>query len=237
MTNLLEENGPSVEPVGPELAGRRPSTGAPRRLIGAALGLALLVVFVGRADDFLPNWDNPLRQETVARSAPPLLLALDDLDEYHAATGSFQVVIDREQDTRFLPALISGERVIFLATGTVDAYVDFSNLGPDQVQVSRDRRAATITLPEARLGQVTVDPSASRVLDHERGAVERIGDALREDPSVEGQLFAIGERKLLAAAELSDLQRRAQSNTRQMLTALAGSLGFDRVRVIFAGTT
>ena len=234
MANLLKEPDPDLGTPAPELPGRPASRGVLLRLIALGIGIALLVALVGRVTDLLPSWDNPLQQKTVDRSTPPLLLALSDLNEYHAATGSFQVVIDRERDTQFVPSAISGERVTFLATGSVDAYVDFADLGADQVDVSRDRRSATITLPPARLGQVTIDPDASRVLDRDRGALDRIGDVFAEDPSVEGEFYSIGERKLMAAAEQSDLLRRAEANTRQMLTALTGSLGFTKVTVTFA---
>lgn len=230
--NLLQEPRPEITTPAP-LPSDRAAPAVPLRALGVALGLALLVAFLGKAGDLLPSWDNPLEQKTVDRSTQPLLLTLSDLNEYHAATGSFQVVIDRERDTRFLPSVISGERVTFLATGTVDAYVDFTGLGAERVKVSADRRSVTINLPAARLGQVTIDPGASGVLDRDRGALDRIGDVFAEDPSVEGQFYAIGERKLTAAAEESNLLRRAEANTRVMLTALSTSLGFTKVTVTF----
>src|SRR5919107_1433079 len=109
-----------------------------RRLLAAGIGVAVAVPLAGLAVDRFAGWD-PFGQEVVDRSTTTLLLALDDLHEYHAATGTFQVVIDQERDTPYVPSVISGERTTFLATGTVDAYVDFRDLGAQGVEVSPDR--------------------------------------------------------------------------------------------------
>ena len=110
--------------------------------------------------DWLP--ENPFGQDVVDRSTTPLLLALEDLSQYHAATGTFQVVVDREVDTRYVPSVISGERVSFLATGTADAYVDFQGLDAGRVTLSADGTSATIALPAPRLGEVRIEPAQSR---------------------------------------------------------------------------
>jgi hypothetical protein len=206
----------------------------PVRLAVAGIGVAVLIPLADRAVDLFPSWNNPLEQEVVDRSTPPLMLALEDLDEYHAATGTFQVVIDQERDTPYLPSVISGERTSFLATGTVDAYVDFSDVGTQAVEVSPDRRSVTIALPGPRLGEASVDPDNSRVLDRDRGVLDRIGGMFEENPSSEGEFYALAEQRLEAAAADSDLLARGEENTRDMLTALAGSLGFEQVTVTFA---
>jgi hypothetical protein len=184
--------------------------------------------------DWLPQ--DPFGQEVVDRSTTPLLLALADLTEYHAATGTFQVVIDRELDTRYVPSAISGERVEFLATGTADAYVDFAALESGAVTLSADGTSATIELPTPRLDDVRIDPEESRVLDRDRGLVERIGDAVGDGPIDDGELYGLAEDRLAAAAAESDLRERAEANTRDMLTGLARSLGVDEVEVRFDDT-
>ena len=206
----------------------------PLKLAAAGIGIAVLVPLADRAFDLLPSWDNPFQQEVVDRSTPPLMLALADLEEYHAATGTFQVVIDQERDTPYLPSAISGERTSFLATGSVDAYVDFGGIGPQAVQVSPDRRSVTIALPAPRLGEASVDPDNSRVLDRDRGVLDRIGGMFSDDPSSEGQFYTLAEQRLEGAAVGSDLLARGEQNTRDMLTSLATSMGFEQVTVTFA---
>jgi hypothetical protein len=206
----------------------------PLRLVAAGAGLAVLVPVGIQVAGWLP--DDPFGQDVVDRSTTPLVLALEDLEEYHAATGTFQVVVDRETDTRYVPSVISGERVQLLATGTADAYVDFSTLDAGAVTLSADGASATIELPAPRVDEVRIDPAESRVLDRDRGFVERVGDALGDDPVDDGDLYALAEDKLTAAASGSDLRERAETNTRTMLTGLARSLGVDEVEVRFAET-
>ncbi len=205
----------------------------PVKLIAAGVGVALLVPFGDRLIDAIPGWLNPFDQEVVDRSTPPLMLALEDIEEFHAATGTFQVVIDQERDTRYLPSVISGERVTFLATGSVDAYVDFADVAAQGVEMAPDRRSVEITLPAPQLGEATIDPDNSRVVDRDRGLLDRIGGMFEENPSSEAEFYALAEQRLEGAAADSDLLARAEDNTRDMLTALGRSMGFDEVTVTF----
>ena len=233
MPAVLQEPAQHVDPHGTPAGASRPRRRVPRRLIATGIGVALLVPVVARVDDWLPGFDNPLEQRVVDRSTAPLLLALDDLHEYHAATAAFQVVIDREKDTPFVPSAVSGERVSFLATGTVNAYVDFEGLTADRVTLSPDGSSAEIVLPAPRIGDVRIDAEDSRVLDRDRGVLDRVGGVFVESPSDDRELYVLAERRLAAAAADSDLTERAEGNVRRMLTGLARSLGVEQVEVRF----
>ncbi|MGY1751571.1 DUF4230 domain-containing protein [Blastococcus sp. SYSU D01042] len=225
MPTLLQSRPTAAEPA------PRRRRRVPLRLIAAGAGAAVLVPVGMQVAGWLP--DDPFGRDVVDRSTTPLLLALQDLEEYHAASGTFQVVVDREVDTRYVPSVISGERVQLLATGTADAYVDFGALDEGAVTLSADGTTATIELPAPELDEVRIDQDESRVLDRDRGLVERIGDAVEDDPVDDGALYAMAEDRLAAAAAGSDLRERAETNTRAMLTGLARSLGVDEVEVAF----
>jgi hypothetical protein len=202
--------------------------------VGAAALLAVLVlVGADRALDALPSWDAPLEEQAVDRSRPALLLALSDLDEFHAAKGNFQVVVDLEKDVRYVPSFVKGERTTYLAVGSVDGLVDFSGLRAGAVQT--DGTSVTITLPRPRLDEPDLDLAESRVLDRDRGVVDRVGGALSDNPTSERDVALLAEDKLAAAAAESDLLRRTEANTRAMLTGLAGSFGYEDVTVRFVG--
>ncbi|MGH3767334.1 MAG: DUF4230 domain-containing protein [Pseudonocardiaceae bacterium] len=204
-----------------------------RKLIAAAVGIAVLVPVGTQFGDFLPHWGNPFAQQVVDHSPVPLLLALQNLSQYHAATGSFQVVVDVEHDTPYVSPLISGERTTFLGRGSVDTTVDFAGLGADRVTVSPDRRSVSISLPAPRLAPGVVDPAASRVVGRERGLLNRIASAFNNKTTSERELYQLARTQLNDAAKASDLTRRGEENTRQMLTTLAQSLGFTHVTVTF----
>ena len=221
-----------VAPVAANAAPRRRRR-VPVRLVVAGAVVAVLVPAGLEIREWVSGFGNSFEPEIVDRSTPPLLLALDDLSEYHAATADLQVMIDREIDTPWVPSVISGERVTFLATGTADAYVDFERLDERAVTLSADGSSATILLPAPQIAEVRIDPENSRVVDRDRGLAERIGSAFSENPSDDSELYALAEARLAAAATESDVLERAEANTRDMLTTLAGSLGVDDVTVEF----
>ncbi|MGH2687427.1 MAG: DUF4230 domain-containing protein, partial [Actinomycetota bacterium] len=183
----------------------------------------------------LPGLRNPFTPQTTDRSQPAVLKALEDLSEYRAASGHYQVIIDLEKDVRYVPSFIKGERTLFVAAGTVDAHVDFGRLGPDAVSVNENRTAVTIRLPHAVLSGARVEPARSYVYDRERGLVDRIGGAFGSDPggTSERELYLLAEKKLVDAAGDGDVTGRAEENTTSMLTSLMRSLGFTTVDVTF----
>jgi Protein of unknown function (DUF4230) len=205
------------------------------KAIAAVAGLALLVPAGFGVADAVDRWTgNAVAEQTVDHSPASLLLAMRDIAQYHAATGTFQVLVDVEHDTPYLPAAISGERSTLFASGTVDARVDFSALGPESVSVSPDRRTATIVLPAPTFAPAALDPTQTRVVGRERGLAQRIGDAVSDNPTDDSELYRMAGAKLDAAAAQSDLTTRAADNTRAMLTGLAQSLGYETVTVTFA---
>jgi len=220
------------------VAGPRVSR-AGRGLLGGAVRVVAVVVavllgWVGihHLGDLLPGVSNPFKTEEVDRTGPAVLKALEDLHDYHAATGSYQVMIDIEKDARFIPSIIKGERTLFLAQGSVDAAVDFSALGAEAVTVNPDH-SVTISLPHARLTKPVVDTAASHVVDRDRGLLDRLGSVFSDSPTGEQELYAAAEPKLRAAANESALVAKADQNTTDMLRRLLGALGYDQVEVVF----
>ena len=201
-----------------------------KRVVVIAAGVIIALFVVGAVDlfDFLPN---PFKSESVDRSQPALLERLSDLSEYRAASAELQVLIDVEEDIRFLPSFVAGQRVTFLAGGSVDGAVDFGSLGDDAVEIDGD--TVTITLPAAEIVDVDVDPDRSYVVNRDRGILDRIGGIFSDNPTGEQELYQLAEDKLRAAADQSALLDRAERNTRTMLTALLRSLGFEEVEVVF----
>jgi hypothetical protein len=208
--------------------GPRPSLG----LIGLVATAILIFLAVGWVRDIIPSFDNPFTTETIDRSRPALLKSIRNLSDYHAASGHFEVIVDVEKDTRFVPDVIRGERVLFVAVGSVDAGFDFSRLDERSVSVSGDR--ATITLPPARFFGAQVDPERSYVYDRDRGLFDRVSGLFGDNPTGERELYVLSQQKLLAAAQAnSGLLRRAEGNTKAMLESLLRALGFEQVSVEF----
>lgn len=211
----------------------RPWRGVPPTVVVVALlAMGLLAIGLPRVD--LPSLPSPFGTEEVDRSGPVLLLELADLARFQAATGSFKEIVDVERDVDNVPSLVAGERTLFLAQGSVDAYVDFTGIDGDAVTVSADGLRVDVVLPPAALSDARIDPEQSYVVSRERGVLDRLGGVFSDNPTSERDLYRASERKIREAAEVSGLKERAEENTRSMLTGLLATLGYTDVRVEFS---
>jgi hypothetical protein len=215
--------------------GDREHSDEPRREVGGRprwLGLALAAVagavalaLVGLGlVGLVPRW-NPFGTDTIDRSSPALLQSIRDLSQYHAAVGDFQVIVDVEKDVKFVPSIIAGERSLFVANGSVDAYVDFSGLSEDKLRVNQEAKTVQIQLPGAALAKPNLDQEHSYLFDQRRGVANRINDLV--SPPDQHELYVSAEKKIAEAAEASELKGRAEQNTRAMLTGMMQALGYQ----------
>lgn len=208
---------------------RRASRALP--LVAALIGLLILVPAIVPGLGSL----NPFKTETEDRSQPVLLKSLERLSQYRAARAQMQVPVDVREDVGILPDFIAGKKTLIIASGSVDASVDFRGLRGSALVVDDDRTAVTITLPSARLSEARVDLAKTRVFDTDRGLVNRVGEALGDGGAdEERELLALAQRKLAEAAKAEPaLLRDAEENTRAMLEGMMRGLGFERVTVRF----
>jgi Protein of unknown function (DUF4230) len=207
----------------------------PTSLVVIVLAVVGGFVLLGWVRDLIPGFGNPFGTETVDRSGPAVLKSIQNLRDFRAASGHFEVIVDVEKDTRFVPAKIKGERVLFVAIGSVDAGVDFTGIEAGAVQVSDDRRTVSLELPPASFREPELDLERSYVYDRDRGAIDRLQSLFGDDQGLEAELYPLAEEKLAdAARDGSGLLARAERNTRLMLVGLLRSLGFTRVEVRFS---
>jgi hypothetical protein len=199
----------------------------------ATIGLVLALVVGAQAVGWLPEFKNPFATQTQDRSQPPLLESIHDLSRYVAAEGNFQVIIDVQQNQKYIPDFLVNDRILFVAAGTVDAFVDFSNIGQGAIVESADRRGVDVTLPAPQLGKPNLDPENTRVYSQQRGLFNRLKDAFANDPNRYNEVYALAEQKIAEAAKSSGLPARAEENTRKMLEGLLRSLGYTTVTIKF----
>ncbi|WP_338703100.1 DUF4230 domain-containing protein [Streptomyces sp. Q6] len=195
--------------------------------------VVLVLVFTGLR--LLNRLDGVFGTETHDRSGPTLLKSVRDLSRYDAASGNFQVVVDLEKDTKYLPDAVRGTRTLYIGAGTVDAYVDLGKVDPGDVKVNGDRTKATLKLPHAQLGKPALDTDRSYAVSKQRGLLDRLGDLFSDNPNDERAVRKLAARHIGEAAHDSDLTGRAERNTTDMLRGLLRSLGFKEVRVSYAG--
>lgn len=183
--------------------------------------IAVLLGLLGSLTDFI-HFSNPFGESTTARSSPVLLKSITDLKRFEAASGEFQVVVE-VQNSSWLPSFLAGSDTFFLGDGTVNAFVDFSNLDAKHVVVSADRLSATITLPKPVLDPTALDVHKSYIIGQQEGVFDRL---FNNDPNSVQPLLVEATKQIDGAAQKSSLFSVAEKNTTQMLQTLLHSLGF-----------
>jgi hypothetical protein len=158
---------------------------------------------------------------------------VQDLNQFVAAEGNFQVIVDVQKDRKYIPDFLVNERILFIAAGSVEAYVDFSTIGQGAVKESDDRKTVEISLPAPQLRDPRIDNDKSYVYQEDRGALNRIGDLFKSDPNRLQQVYQLAEDKIAAAAKDAGLGKRAEDNTRKMLEQFLTALGYTAITVKF----
>ena len=202
-------------------------------IVAAALVVLLAVLAFAQVRSFLQGFDDLVTGRTIDRSGPALLQSVRDLSKYDAASGTFQVIVDLQTEATFLPATILGQRTLFVAIGTVDAFVDFSRLGDDAITVSSDQKAVQVRLPHAALDRPNLDPQHSYVFADQRGIVDQVRAFFDSSPTDQSRLYQLAQKKIADAAAGSGLAARAETNTRAMLEGMLRTLGYRQVTVTF----
>lgn len=188
--------------------------------------VAATVVFVGGlASAGILGARLPFQSTTIDRSQPALLKSIQDISQYHAAVGNFEVVLDYEKDVDWVPDFIAGERSLFIAAGTVNAFVDFSGLADGDLTLSDDGASAQIRLPAAQLDKPNLDQDRTYLFSQKRGVINRVNDAL--SPPDQRELYQLAEEKMMLAAEESELVKQAEQNTRAMLIGMFDALDIE----------
>ena len=205
------------------------------RLIGTAIVVVLVIgiALVGSAIHLFPQLRNPFAEDTKETSGPVLLQSVQQLSRYEAASGTFQVVVDISTSS-ILPSFLQGSDTMFIGVGNDNAYVDFGKLKGNDVQVSDDRRSATLTLGHAQLAPATLDVHQSYVYAQQQGLFTRINSFFSGNPNSQQALYELAQKQIQTAAGKSELMADAERNTKAMLTSLLQSLGFTKITVNYA---
>ena len=211
---------------------RSPRVGSLAGIVVAAAAAGVLIVVLS-AVHLLPQLRNPFAETTTVRSEPVILQSITDLSRFEAASGSFEVVVDLTRRASLLPSFLEGSETLFIGEGTDVAFVDFSGLKSQAIQVSADRTSVTVTLPKAQLEPAALNVSLSYVYAQQQGLFNRIGNFFSGNPNSQQQVYILAQQKIQTAAQQSPLLAEAQKNTEGMLDGMLSSLGFQHITVTF----
>ncbi len=202
-------------------------------LLGVGALLVVGVVAFGIIGPGLFNISFPFTSETKDHSPPVVLTELRDLAEFRAGEAQFEVIVDRENDVKWVPGFIAGDRVQYVAVGSVDATVDFAGLTDESIIFDDATGSATVILPAPTVGDPVIDFENSGVMNRDRGVLDRLGGVFSDNPTAEKSLIVEAQEKMIAGVGESDLLERAEENTEKMLTTLLNGVGVDNVNVVF----
>lgn len=215
--------------------GRRLVGGNKKRSgLGTTLVLALVIVVlavllgVGLANygEKLPLL-GPLFVEEPARTttSPVVVEGIQELDRLATVRWTESVVVTRESGGTRLEQVLTGERVLLVATGEVEAGVDLAEINEDDVRVDGDR--VTVDLPEPQILSSSLDEERTRVYDRDRGLLN-----LGADDVLVQEARRDAEAEVVSTAEENGILETAERNAEESIRAFVTTLGFEEVEFV-----
>ncbi len=199
---------------------------------GTTLVLALLLVIlslaaglgIARYGDRVPWLANLMGEPT--QTSESVVLGVQRLNELATAKQVIQVIITEEENARILqqplPEFLTGEKILLVAVGDVEAGINLDELGEDDVQV--EEKKVTIDLPEARILGSSLDEDKTELYDRDRGLLKiRGNDTLLEDARRDAEDTMVG------VARENDIIEQARNNAEDSIRVLVDSLGYEEV--------
>ena len=202
--------------------------------IGTTFVLALVIVVlsvalgvgIGRFD-FMERMPviGPLLEDRPPRTTtgPVVVEGIQELDQLATVLWTESVLATRESGGTDLERILTGERVLLVASGDVEAGVSLAELGEDDVRV--DGETVTIRLPEPEILSVSLDEGETRVYDRDFGPLN-----LRPDDGLVEEARDVALDKLEKAALDEDILDQAEQNAENSIRAFVTTLGFEEVR-------
>jgi hypothetical protein len=186
--------------------------------VAAAIGLA-------RYGERVP-WLAPLLGEPTRTTGTVVVQDIQRLNELATVKWTQQVIVEEEGNEEiwrsYLPEFVSGEKVLLIAVGDVQAGVNLDELGEDDVRVEED--GVTIDLPEARILSASLDEDETKLYSRERGLIDFRGDdALIE----EARRDALDE--IQSTAQQNGIIEQAQTNAEGSIRGFLVTLGHEEV--------
>ena len=191
-------------------------------LLSMALG-----IFVSRADFLgrVPVVGPFLFEDRPARTTtgPTVVEGIQDLDRLATVRWTESVPVARQSGGTGLERVFSGEKVLLIASGDVEAGVDLAQIGEEDVRVEDD--VVTIRLPEPEVFSATLDEGETSVYDRDLSPLN-----LRPDDKLVEEARGEAVERIEEAARENGILEQAESNAEDSISAFATTLGFEEVR-------
>jgi hypothetical protein len=200
--------------------------------LGTTLVLALVIVVLGlalgvglaRYGSTLPVVGSLLGEKPPRTTTGPVVVeGIQELDQLATVRWTESVPVTRESGGDILDRLFSGEKVIVIATGSVEAGVDLRDLDKDDVSVNGE--TVTINLPEPEILSASLDEGKTRVYDRDFSPLN-----IRPDDDLVEKARLRAVEMIEDAARENKILETAEQNAEDSIRAFVTTLGFDEVR-------
>jgi hypothetical protein len=167
----------------------------------------------------------PLLEEKPARTTtgPVVVEGVRELDQLATVRWTESVPVTRQSGGDVLDRLFSGEEVLVIATGEVEAGVDLSEVGKNDVRVEDD--TVTMRLPEPEILSSSLDEEKTRVYDRDFSPLN-----VRPDDDLVEEARARAIEKVEKTARENGILQTAEINAEDSIRAFVTTLGFQEVR-------
>jgi hypothetical protein len=201
--------------------------------LGTTLVLAFFIVVMGialgvglaRYGSTLPVVGSLLGDKPPRTTTGPVVVeGIRGLDQLATVRWTESVPVTRESGGDIVDRLFSGEKVIVIATGNVEAGVDLGHIQKDEVSVSGD--TVTIDLPEPEILSSSLDEEKTRVYDRDFSPLN-----VRPDDDLVERARLRAVEKIEAAAREHKILETAEQNAEDSIRVFVTTLGFDEVRL------
>jgi hypothetical protein len=154
-------------------------------------------------------------------SRPTVVQQIQQLQRLETVVYSMEKIVTGTQESKYLPRMLVGDRLLLIVHGEVTAGVDLGALDPSQLTI--DGKTVSIKLPEASVFSTRLDNQRTRVYSRETGLFTT------PDPDLESDVRREAERQMTQAALDGGILKTAATNARATLTSLLQGLGFEAV--------
>jgi hypothetical protein len=193
-------------------------------VLSVALGVAISDFnFLGRIPVVGPFLFEEKPAQT--RTGPVVVEGVQDLDQLATVRWKESVIVTRESGGTDLEQLVSGEKVLLVATGDVEAGVNLADLGRDDVRVEGE--TVTIRLPEPEILSVSLDEEETGVYDRDFSLLN-----FRPDDDLVEEARGVAVDRIEQAARDEEILDQAEQNAENSVRAFVTTLGFEEVEFV-----
>jgi hypothetical protein len=204
-----------------------------RRFGGTGITLILAVIVLSLALGMGLAWYGsrlPLvgflfgETRTQTTTTPVVVEGIQDLDRLSTVRWTESVVVTKEETAgNALRDFFTGEKIILIASGDVEAGIDLSEIGDDDVTVEEDR--VSIDMPDPEILSSSLNEEETELYDRELGILklQPEEDGLAEQARVEA------EERMVETARENGILEYAEKGAEDSIRAFVLTLGFEKV--------